>query len=75
MPNPYQDVEERAFLHLLFIHYLTNLTDLTIAKLQKELLKEAKDTSTEGLLPAERDVRSSGISPSMFFQKAIELED
>ena len=74
MPNLYKEVEDCTFSSLLcrFISY--PVLDLTIAKLQKELLKEAKQASNANPLSG-RDVLSSEVSPGMFFQKAIEVED
>ena len=74
MPNPYKEVEDRTFSSLLcrFVSY--PVLDLTIAKLQKELLKEAKQASNANPLSG-GDVPSSEVSPGMFFQKAIEVED
>ncbi|KAF9781860.1 hypothetical protein BJ322DRAFT_1010483, partial [Thelephora terrestris] len=57
-PNPYKEVERH----------------LTIAELQKELLKEAKPASDAHPLPV-ADARSSNVSPGTLFQKAIEVED
>ena len=75
MPNPYKEVEERTtslppFWYL--IAYRQPL-DLTIAELQKELLKERKLASNANSLST--DTLPSSISPGTFFQKAIEVED
>ena len=65
MPNPYKEVEEHTTYH--------QPLDLTIAELQKELLKEGKLTSNANSLST--DTLPSSISPGTFFQKAIEVED
>ena len=74
MPNPYKETEDRmfssAFIHPSLIRFL----GLTIAKLQMELLVEAKTISNENPL-AVGGAQSSSISPSTFFQKAIDLEE
>jgi hypothetical protein len=76
MPNPYKEVEDRKFSSHLFHSpcLLIPSSDLTIAKLQKELLDEAKDTLNSHQISVGQ-VPSSNISPGTFFQKAIEVED
>lgn len=75
MPNPYEESEDRMFFFSTWlIPVLPSLLDLTIAKLQRELLKEAKQTSNANPLSA-GDPQRYGVSSLTFFQKAIELED
>ena len=63
------------FFCLLFGSPLTQSSDLTMAELRLELLKEeAKRTSGMSPLSA-GDVWSHKVSPSMFFRRAIDLED
>ena len=76
MPNPYKEVEDCMFLFFSLLCRTISypLLDLTIAKVQKELLKEAKQASNANPLSG-GDVPSSDVSPGLFFQKAVEVED
>lgn len=69
MPNPYEEAEQRTVSPFLIRSPLTLPSDVTIAELQKDLLKEARHTSNAA------DARSSSVFPGTFFQKAIEVED
>ena len=73
MPNPYKEVEDRTIFSIFLSSsiFSDQDLDLTIAKLQKELLKEAMHTSNGSPL----STTSSSLSSGIFFQKAIEVED
>lgn len=74
MPNPYKETEDRMFSSLFIHSSLIRFLGLTVAKLQKELLLEAKAMSNDNSLAA-GGTQSSTVSPGTFFQKAIDLEE
>ena len=63
----------RLFSLYYYAQTLTQPLNLTIAELQKELLKEGKHASNSDSLSM--DAQPSSISMGTFFQKAIEVED
>ena len=65
-PNPYEEADNRTFLSFVNHFVSDSTTDLTMAQLRLELLKEeAKQTSSN--LPK--------VPASTFFRKALDIED
>ena len=74
-PTPTKKLNDVRFFCFFFLHApLTRSSDFTMAQLRLELLKEeAKRTPASP--PSAEDTQSQKPSPSVFFQKAIEIED